>query len=244
MSRVTVPLRFIEPQLPSLVDVPPEGKHWIHEIKHDGYRTQVVIDRGDVRVFTRNGHDWSERYTSIIRAASQLDCRSGIIDGEAVVQDSNGVSDFARLQSAIRSRSQNIVLYAFDLLHLDGHDIRHRPLIERRSLLEHLIGADAESRIQFSEEFTGDGAAFFKACADTDLEGMVSKQIVAPYRSGRTKTWPKCKCFTESTFVVIGTDRDSKTGAMRALLAHDDGIGLIMPGLHSLRLAARKGKIF
>src|SRR5262245_61571301 len=144
---------------------------------------------------------------------------------------------FEALQSAIRSRSQNIILYAFDLLHLDGHDIRHRALIERRSLLTRLVGTDAESRIQFSEEFTGDGAAFFKACLDSDLEGMVSKNVAAPYRSGRSKTWLKTKCFTQSTFVVVGTDRDRKTGAIRALLAHNDGSGLNYAGAAFIALS-------
>jgi bifunctional non-homologous end joining protein LigD len=102
--------------------------------------------------------------------------------------------------------------------------------VDRRSLLNRLVGTDAESRIQFSEEFIGDGAAFFKACLDSDLEGMVSKHVEAPYRSGRSKTWLKTKCFIQSTFVVVGTDRDPKTGALRALLAHNDGSGLNYAG--------------
>ena len=102
-------------------------------------------------------------------------------------------------------------------------------------MLQHL--GDAESRIQFSEEFTSDGAAFFKACADSDLEGMVSKHAAAPYRSGRTKTWLKCKCFTEATFIVVGTDRDPKTGALRALLAHNDDVGLNYAGAAFIALA-------
>ena len=94
MLRVTTRLRFIEPQLASPVDQPPEGKHWIHEVKHDGYRSQVVIERGQARVFTRNGYDWSDRYPSIVRAAASLRCKSAIIDGEAIVQNGNGASDF------------------------------------------------------------------------------------------------------------------------------------------------------
>ena len=101
MLRVTTRLRFIEPQLASPVDKPPEGKHWIYEIKHDGYRAQVVIERGQVRVFSRNGHDWSDRYPGIVRAAAKLRCKSAIIDGEAIVQDGDGRSDFESLQSAI-----------------------------------------------------------------------------------------------------------------------------------------------
>ena len=161
---------------------------------------------------------------SIARAARGLDCKSAILDGEAVIQDKSGVSDFEALRSAIHPRSPNIILYAFDLLHLDGRDIRQQMLSDRRALLKRLVGDDAESRIQFSEEFDGDGAALFKACAERALEGIVSKHSMAPYRSGRSKTWLKTKCFTESTFVVVGTDRDRKTGALMALLAHSDGL--------------------
>ena len=117
---LTTRLRFIEPQLASPVDQPPEGKHWIHEIKHDGYRCQVLLERGQARVFTRNGYDWSDRYPSIVRAAANLRCQSAIIDGEAIVQDGNGVSDFEALSSAMRRRPHTIILYAFDLMHLDG----------------------------------------------------------------------------------------------------------------------------
>jgi bifunctional non-homologous end joining protein LigD len=224
MSRVTSRLRFIEPQLAFPVEKPPEGKHWIHEIKHDGYRSQVVIERGQVRVFSRNGHDWSDRYPSIVRAAAGLRCKSAIIDGEAIVQDEYGASDFESLRSAMRRQPNSIILYCFDLLHLDGKDLRQETLLERRALLNHLVGDDADSRIQFSEEFDGDGAALFKACAERVLEGVVSKHSLAPYRSGRSRTWLKTKCFTESTFVVVGTDRDRKTGALMALLAHSDGL--------------------
>src|SRR6478609_1292757 len=157
MFRVTSRLRFIEPQLASSVEKPPEGKHWIHEIKHDGYRSQVVIERGQVRVFSRNGHDWSDRYPSIVRAAASLRCKSAIIDGEAIVQDGDGASDFEALSSAMRRQPHSIILYAFDLLHLDGKDLRQQTLTERRAVLKNLIGDDAHSRIQFSDEFDGDG---------------------------------------------------------------------------------------
>ena len=166
MFRATSRLRFIEPQLASPVDQPPGGKHWIHEIKHDGYRCQLLVEQG-ARVFTRNGHDWTDRFPTLARAARGLSCKSAILDGEAVVQDENGVSNFEALGSAIRARSPNIILYAFDLLHLDGKDLRQETLSERRAVLKHLVGNDADSRIQFSEEFDGDGAALFKACAET-----------------------------------------------------------------------------
>ena len=136
MFRVTTRLRFIEPQLASPVDQPPEGKHWIHEIKHDGYRSQVVIERGQVRVFSRNGYDWSDRYPSIVRAAANLRCQSAIIDGEAIVQNGDGASDFEALSSAMRRQPHSIILYAFDLLHLDGKDLRQQTLMERRASLK------------------------------------------------------------------------------------------------------------
>jgi bifunctional non-homologous end joining protein LigD len=237
MFRATSRLRFIEPQLASPVDQPPEGKHWIHEIKHDGYRCQVLVERGEARVFTRNGHDWTDRFPSIVRSTANLRCQSAIIDGEAIVQNGDGASDFEALSSALRRQPHSIILYAFDLLHLDGKDLRQQTLMERRASLKHLVGADAESRIQFSDEFDGDGDALFKACAERALEGIVSKHSLAPYRSGRSRTWLKTKCFTESTFVVIGTDRDRKTGALRALLAHKDSAGLRYAGAAFIALA-------
>src|SRR6478735_6816678 len=136
---LTTRLRFIEPQLASPVDEPPAGKHWIHEIKHDGYRSQVVIERGQAHVFSRNGHDWTDRYPGIVRAAAGLRCKSAIIDGEAIVQDGDGRYDFESLQSAIRGQPYTIILYAFDILHLDGKDLRQHTLSERRVVLKHLI---------------------------------------------------------------------------------------------------------
>jgi bifunctional non-homologous end joining protein LigD len=112
--------------------------------------------------------------------------------------------------------------------------------MERRASLKTLLGTDEQSRIQFSDEFSGDGAALFKACTEQGLEGIVSKYALAPYRSGRSKTWLKTKCFTESTFVVIGTDRDCKTGALRALLAHNDGSGLNYAGAAFIALAGEE----
>jgi bifunctional non-homologous end joining protein LigD len=224
------PLRFIPFQLATSVDTPPEGSEWIHEVKHDGYRCQVLLERGQVRVVTRNGHDWTERYPSIVGAALDLECKSAIIDGEAIVQDGDGISDFESLSFAMRWRPNAIVLYAFDLMHLDGRDLRQQRLLERRSLLKALVGSNDKSRIQFSDEFTGDGAALFAACGRRGIEGIVSKLATCRYVSGRTKTWLKTKCFTESSFVVVGTDRDRKTGALRALLARANENGLDYAG--------------
>ena len=112
-------LRFIPPQLPSLTEHPPEGADWIHEVKHDGYRTMLLVERGTVHAYTRNGHDWSDRYPGIIAAARKLPCRSAILDGEVIVQDALGVSDFEALQAALRSLPTRLIFYDFDLLHLE-----------------------------------------------------------------------------------------------------------------------------
>ena len=208
------------------------------KIKHDGYRRQVLLEQGEARVFTRNGHDWTDRFPSIVRAAANLRCQSAILDGEAIVQNGNGASDFEALSSALQRQPHSIILYAFDLLHLDGKDLRQQTLMERRASLKHLVGADDQSRIQFSDEFDGDGDALFKACAEQGLEGVVSKHALAPYRSGRGRTWLKTKCFAESTFVVIGTDQDRKTGALRALVAHKDSAGLSYAGAAFIALSS------
>src|SRR5262249_14072835 len=172
MSRASTRIRFIEPQLPTLVDQPPEGADWIHEIKHDGYRTMLVLERGKACAYTRNGHDWSDRYSGIIRAAVKHPCRAAILDG-----------------------------------------LRNHLLVERRAKLQTLLRCDPESPIQFSEEFIGDASAFFGACAAHELERIVSKLATSRYRSGRSKTWLKTKCFTESEFFLLGIDHLAGTVA-------------------------------
>ena len=214
-----------------------------YELVADDYRNfemSVVNDHGD------DGRDWAitnvanlgaESSMSPPRAAANLRCQSAIIDGEAVVQNGDGASNFEALRSAMRWQPHTIILYAFDLLHLDGNYLCHQTHTERRAKLKNLIGDDAASRIQFSEEFDGDGVALLKACGERGLEGIVSKHALAPYRSGRSKTWLKTKCFTESTFVVVGTDRDRKTGAPIALLAHNNSDGLSYAGAAFIALA-------
>jgi len=197
--------------------------------------------------YTRNGFDWSERYPGIVSAAGELRCRAAILDGEVIVQDERGVSDFEALSAAIRWLPHTLRFYAFDILHLNGEDLRDQPLLDRRTKLKGLLGRDRTSPLQFSDEFTGDSAAFLRACAKHGLEGVVSKLASSRYRSGRSKTWLKSKCFTESDLVIIGTDRDRKTGATRALLANADltyagaaFIGLRGDAWHDLRNRLQK----
>jgi bifunctional non-homologous end joining protein LigD len=229
-------LEFINPQLATSVEKPPPRAGWLHEVKHDGYRTLLIIERRRVRAYTRNGFDWTERYSGIAKAAGEFDCRSAIIDGEVIVQNENGVSDFEALRSAIRWRPQSLIFCAFDLLHLNGKDLREQPLLERRAKLKELV--PTERPFLFSEEFTGDADAFFKACADHQLEGIVSKLASSKYRGGRSKTWLKTKCFTEGSFVIIGTARDRKIKAPLALLARANAQGLTYAGSAFITLAS------
>ena len=211
------PLGFIKPELPTLVPEPPTGEGWIHEIKYDGYRTLIVIDRGQVRAFTRNGNDWTRAYRRVVDACAKLACETALIDGEMVVQDEHGITDFNALRSAIYTAPHRLVLFAFDLLHLDGQDLRGQPLMERRALLRKLIKPDPRSPIQFSDHLEGDGARFFKAAAELGLEGIVSKRAASRYRSGPSRSWLKTKNMVESEFILLGTERDSRRRALGAV---------------------------
>ena len=221
---------FIQPLAPTLVAEPPEGDAWIHEIKHDGYRTMLVIDRGKTTAYTRNGHDWTDRYSRIVQAAEKLACRSAVIDGELVIQDADGRSDFEGLRAAIAREPHRLILFAFDLLHLDGEDLRQRPLIERRALLRKLIGRKAtRSPIQFSDHVVGGGGAFFAAAEGMGLEGIVSKRATSRYKSGPSRAWLKTKCWTVGEFVMLGTELD-RNGAPVALVARQNEDGLAFAG--------------
>jgi bifunctional non-homologous end joining protein LigD len=216
----TSPVGFIKPEIPTLVQEPPAGDGWIHEIKYDGYRTLIVIDGGQVRAFTRNGNNWTRTYERVVKACCRLKCQSALIDGEMVVQDEHGITDFHALRSAIYTAPHRIVLFAFDLIHFNGKDLRGHPLLERRALLRKLIKPDARSPIQFSDHLVGDGAKFFKAAVELGLEGIVSKRAASRYRSGPSGSWLKTKNMVESEFILIGTDRDAN-GIPWALLASD-----------------------
>lgn len=183
------PSGFVAPCQPSRVVRPPAGLYWVHEIKHDGYRLMVRKDHSRIRAFTRNGHNWGERFPAIVVAARRLKAESFLIDGEAVVLREDGRSDFHALR---RTRNDTAVLLAFDLIEIDGIDIRDLPLIERKKKLRKLIGR-ATAGIQFVDHLKGDGEAVFRHVCEMGLEGIVSKRIDAPYRSGLSKVWLKSK---------------------------------------------------
>jgi bifunctional non-homologous end joining protein LigD len=212
---------FVEPMMPALVDEAPEGSDWIHELKYDGYRTELALNGDDRRAFTRRGHDWSHLYGSILDTTAGLDCDAALIDGEVIVQDRHGLSDFAALRSELaRRKSGGLVFMAFDLLHLNGTDLRSRPVEERRERLRDLLGEnEAERPIQFSDHLTGGGPDFFALAERSGAEGIVSKKLGSRYRSGPARTWLKTKAFTESEFVVIGAAKGDL--APVALLARE-----------------------
>ncbi|RUU12220.1 ATP-dependent DNA ligase [Mesorhizobium sp. USDA-HM6] len=192
--------------MPTLVDKPPEGDGWIHEIKFDGYRSQIVIDESGVRIFTRRGLDWTAKYRDLVKAAHELVLDNAIIDGEVIVTNEAGLSDFKALRKAITSRQHDLYFVAFDLLHLNGHDLRDMPLMDRREILEAIIPADA--RIQFSEALPGTGAAVFHLVEQAGLEGVVSKREDSVYRSGNSTAWLKAKAYSIDEYELLGVERE------------------------------------
>jgi bifunctional non-homologous end joining protein LigD len=223
VTKLVSRIGFVEPMLPALVDQAPAGPDWIHELKYDGYRTQLALSGGDRRAYTRRGHDWSHLYGAILDVAGGLDCRGALIDGEMIVQDSLGLSDFEALRSALaRRKPGGLVFMAFDLLHLDGEDLRREPVEDRRDRLRDLLGANRPGRpIQFSDHVAGGGPDFFAAAEAMGLEGIVSKKTGSRYRSGPARAWVKTKAFTTGEFVVVGATKGDL--APVALLARETG---------------------
>lgn len=197
---------FIEPALCALVDHPPSGSGWGHEIKLDGYRIQMIITDGAVKLRTRKGLDWTHKFPEIARAGANLS--DAIIDGEIVAFDDNSAPDFSGLQAALSAgKTENLILFAFDLLFDGSRDIRTQKLTERKKRLEQLIkkeDAKANSIIRFVEHFETDGDALLKSACKLTLEGIVSKKLDAPYRSGRSGVWTKAKCRAGHEVVVGG----------------------------------------
>lgn len=225
--------------LPTLTDEAPSGPEWLHEIKHDGYRTMLSIQSDGIRTFTRNGHDWSRRYRAIVEAAGQLQCSQALLDGEIIVQDGLGRSDFDALPAAIATRPNELIFYAFDLLSMDGVDLRQEPLTRRRLALEAMLsGLDASSPIQFSAGTEGDGKEVFAAAAAMGLEGIVSKRANGRYVSGRSTSWLKTKNFVESELVILAHERTA--GPMTLLLGRRSGAGLTYEGSAIVSLAKRE----
>jgi bifunctional non-homologous end joining protein LigD len=190
MSQRTLPAGFIAPCLPSKTDKLPSGSEWLHEIKHDGFRVIARKKGAQVRLYSRPGNDLTHRFPLIVETLARLRSRSCIIDGEAVACDENGVTSFDRVR--YRHHDESIFLYAFDLIELNGDDLRPDPLEGRKANLE-MILAKAGPGIRFNEHMEGDGETVFRHACKLGLEGIVSKRKESPYRSGRSPDWLKMK---------------------------------------------------
>ncbi|TAU80448.1 ATP-dependent DNA ligase (plasmid) [Rhizobium leguminosarum] len=221
----------VEPCLALLKARPPKGDDWVYEIKWDGYRLSVHVEPTRIRILTRGGHDWTDRFPAIQQAALWLPVGTAILDGEAVVLDEQGRTDFGLLQQSLGGRggkksSSDAIFMAFDLLYFDGHDLRDSELDMRRHLLEDLVPAGEQGDIRLSEEIEADGDQLLASACEHGLEGIIAKRRSAPYRSGRLGDWVKVKCILSDSFVIIGYERSTVARA---------GIGRLL-------LAARKGK--
>ncbi|MGE0024689.1 MAG: non-homologous end-joining DNA ligase [Hyphomicrobium sp.] len=205
-SRKPDPLpRFVAPCLATLTDAPPTGGEWVHEIKFDGYRLEARIADGAVQLLTRTGLDWTARFPSIAKALKGLKVRTALIDGEAVVEDERGASSFTKLVEALEAgRSDAMVFVAFDLLHLDGVDVAQAKLGDRKEVLKGLMARSRSKHLRYSEHFAADGAAVLANACSLGLEGVVSKRLDRPYRSGRNGEWLKAKCVQTDEFVIGG----------------------------------------
>jgi bifunctional non-homologous end joining protein LigD len=208
---------FVEPQLAKLTDVPPEGADWVHEVKLDGYRAQLRVSGGESRVRTRAGLDWTERFAAIAKDAEALpDC---MIDGEIVALDSKGLPRFSALQAALsEGKSEDLVLFAFDLLFEGREDLRTLPLVDRKDRLKALLSARGVTRrLHFVAHLQSNARDVYLSACKMGLEGIVSKQRSAPYRSGRSGSWLKIKCRAGQEVVIGGWTTDA--GTVRSLLA-------------------------
>jgi bifunctional non-homologous end joining protein LigD len=206
---------FIEPELTRSLDRPPGGGGWAHEIKFDGYRMQMRVESGKDRLRTRKGLDWSERFAEIATDGAALpDC---ILDGEIVALDHSGAPDFAGLQTALADeKTGELIFFIFDLLFLNGEDLRGLPLEERKARLKALLTKVDSPRLRYVDHFTAAGDAVLSSACRMSLEGIVSKRLDAPYRSGRGDDWTKAKCRTGHEVVIGGWSGDA--GQLRSLL--------------------------
>ncbi|MBZ9735006.1 DNA ligase D [Mesorhizobium sp. CA18] len=203
MRKSTGHLAFIEFQSPTLVENAPADTDWLHEIKYDGYRTELIVEGGGARAFTRRGYDWSHRYKRIVQAAANLPVRSAIIDGEAVVLGNTGLPDFQALERELANPSSpKLMFFAFDLLYLNGRDIRQQPLIERKAALHGLL-QETTPTLTFVEHLDISGKDVFDHACRMGLEGVVSKRADSPYRSGVQTSWLKVKCVKSDTFPIV-----------------------------------------
>jgi DNA ligase D-like protein (predicted ligase) len=210
---------WIKPQLCQLVKDAPNGENWAHELKFDGYRIHARIDRTDVRLLTRTGLDWTEKYPTIAAALRTLSVRQAYLDGELCGVRPDGVTSFALIQNAADRRGgSDLVYFIFDLLYIDGQDLMPLPLSSRKARLAVLLERRADA-IRYSDHQIGHGQAFHRHACKLGLEGIVSKRLDAGYSPGQRGLWLKIKCLNREEFVVVGwTDPEGSRPYIGALL--------------------------
>jgi bifunctional non-homologous end joining protein LigD len=219
---------FVPLSLATLYDKAPSGPQWLHEIKFDGYRMEARLDRGSVRLLTRKQQDWTHRFKPVAEAVAALPAATALLDGEVVVEDERGISNFSLLQTDLKDgRTDRFAYYVFDVLHLDGRDLTEEPLLERKAALRRLLeGIGNNGVIRYTDDFDEDGPLIYRHACEMGLEGIVSKRRNAPYRSGRTDNFIKTKCHGRQEFVVAGyTPSTALPNAIGALTVavHDNG---------------------
>ncbi|UMY59250.1 DNA ligase D [Pseudomonas sp. LS.1a] len=230
----------LQPQLATLVDSPPGGD-WRYEVKFDGYRILARIDGDDVRLFTRNGHDWSSKLPRQVAALRALGIDAAWLDGEVVVAGENGAADFQALQNAFDTEhDEHITYYLFDLPFLGGQDLRQLPLQDRRRTLQHLLEHNESDVLRYSADFDQPVESLLDSACQLQLEGLIGKRVDSPYSGRRSPDWIKLKCKQRQEFVIVGyTDpKGSRSGFGALLLAlHDNDSG-------ELRYAGKVGTGF
>ena len=228
---------FRDPQLATLVDEVPAGNGWMHEIKFDGYRALVACKGGTVKVYTRSGKDWSDKFKPLVARLAEMDLPPCLIDGEIVAYDEKGNPDFSSLQDVLKrghgsqKESDRLAFHAFDLLELNGEDLGKLTNIERKERLEALLAA-AEPPVQVADHVIGAGEKLFEAMCAAGQEGIISKKIDARYSGKRSKAWVKVKCTRRQEFVIIGWKKSSAAGRpfSSLLLAQYEGNKLVYKG--------------
>ena len=218
---------FVPPCLATLTDAPPTGSDWAHEIKFDGYRLQARIAAGKVQLFTRKGLDWTARFPTLAKALKSLKIKSALIDGEAVVETHKGMTSFVKLVEALEAgRSEDMLFVAFDLLYFNGVDLRAAPLMRRKDLLKAVMSGRRPRHLRYSEHLASDGDTVLQEACRLGLEGIVSKRLDRPYRSGRNGDWLKSKCILTDEFVIGGylvSTVDAKAVGALVLGTFEDG---------------------
>jgi bifunctional non-homologous end joining protein LigD len=233
-AKARAALPAYDPQLATLAQAAPAGDGWLHELKYDGYRIGVRLDDGEVHLYSRRGKDWTAQFPELVAAAGKLKARQALIDGEAAIVLDDGKTNFQALQNFFGGDRRGLTYFAFDLLFLDGEDLRGRPLEERKARLAALVRSSGKSLIRVSEHVAGNGPAFFAEASRMGLEGIVSKQRGERYKAGRTTSWLKVKSIREQELVIGGfTDPEGSR----------EGIGALLLGVYQGERLSFAGKV-